>query len=102
MEKRTTRNVYDIPIVKCCASCKYKDYEDERHRKCILTDYRVKPNHLCGRWFMNDKLSKAGRGGGNIKKKAYLMYLLENISKGSIDEIRSSFESKYGSIYEVK
>ena len=61
---------------------------------------------------MSEQMEAAGRGGGQVKRRAYLRYLLELRADESladqlgirtphktIDQIRQEFEKNHGSIY---
>lgn len=96
------KNKYDTPIVMCCASCKFKEFKDEKYRTCKLGYSRTKPNYICAAWEMADNLDSAGRGGGGIKKREYLQFVINNLNKGSLEEIQREFEKEHGSIWAVK
>ena len=107
------RNSHEIEVKKCCASCRYKDLTRlMTARFCTQHSKSVKPKCCCKQWAISDQLEAAGRGGGQVKRREYLRYLLEVRSDESladqlgirtphksIDQIRSEFEKNHGSIY---
>ena len=107
------RNSHGIEVKKCCASCRYKDLTRlMTARFCTEHNKRVKPRECCYEWAISDQLEAAGRGGGQVKRREYLRYLLEVRSDESladqlgirtphktIDQIRQEFEKNHGSIY---
>ena len=107
------RNSHGIEVKKCCASCRYKDLTRlMTARFCTKHHKGVKPKCCCEQWAISDQLEAAGRGGGQVKRREYLRYLLEVRSDESladqlgirtphksIDQIRSEFEKNHGSIY---
>ena len=64
-------NRYGAGIVKCCASCTHKVI-DTRSRICDCGGGIVKPSDLCTDWQVQKGLENAGKGGGKVKKRAYL------------------------------
>ena len=118
------RNSHGIEIKKCCASCRFKDLTRlMTARFCTQHHKSVKPKGCCKQWAISEQLEAAGRGGGQVKRRAYLRYLLEvraderlrvgERSSGmrladqlgihaphkSIDQIRQEFEKNHGSIF---
>ncbi len=72
----------------------------------------VKRYHVCGKWEMSEGLQMAGSGYGKVKRWEYLQYLLKireeeslavqnglRIKVKTVEEIRTEFESLYGSVY---
>lgn len=100
VHKEFFKNRFGCSIVKCCASCKHKQY-DNNNRKCEIDGSAVRPDYLCSdRWEMSDKLDNAGKGGGKVKRREYLMSVLSDKSVGlSLASIREDFEKVHGSIY---
>lgn len=107
------KNSHGIEVRECCASCRYKDLTRLINSR-FCTEHRkgVKPKHCCERWALSEQLEAAGSGRGKVKRKAYLRYLLEvredesladqlglQFPHKTIDQIRSEFETKNGSIY---
>ena len=113
MKHQVTRNQHGIEIKKCCASCKHKDLTRlVLARYCSQHHEKVKPRECCEQWEMSEQMEAAGSGGGKVKKKAYLKYVLDvredesladqlgiKFPHKSIDQIRKDFEEKNGSIY---
>lgn len=101
-----TKNSNGIPVKMCCASCKYKQFDKGDKRVCTNGEGAVRPDSYCGDWEMREGLDKAGMGGGMIKKKSYLMYVL-NYPQPEIpfyhvplQQIREEYEKKLGTIYQ--
>ena len=106
MEKIFKKNKYGIDVVMCCASCAHNlGAKTEHTRICEAGEGEVRPTSLCTAWEMKDSLNDAGKGGGNVKKSDYLMFLLkfeqpkDAAYRVSIDDIRKMYEKKHGSIY---
>ena len=113
MKRQVTRNQHGIEVKKCCASCKHKDLTRlVLARYCSQHHEKVKPRECCEQWEMSEQMEAAGSGGGKVKKKAYLKYVLDvredesladqlgiKFPHKSIDQIRKDFEEKNGSIY---
>ena len=107
------RNEHGIEIRECCASCKHKDLTRLiSSRFCLQHHKKVKPRGHCKEWAMSEQMEAAGSGGGKVKKKAYLKYVLQvredesladqpkvQIPHKTLTEIRRDFEAKNGSIY---
>lgn len=113
MKHQVTRNQHGIEVKKCCASCKHKDLTRlVLARYCSQHHEKVKPRECCEQWEMSEQMEAAGSGGGKVKKKAYLKYVLDvredesladqlgiKFPHKSIGQIRKDFEEKNGSIY---
>ena len=113
MKHQVTRNQHGIEVKKCCASCKHKDLTRlVLARYCSQLHEKVKPRECCEQWEMSEQMEAAGSGGGKVKKKAYLKYVLDvredesladqlgiKFPHKSIGQIRKDFEEKNGSIY---
>ena len=113
MKRQVTRNQHGIEVKKCCASCKHKDLTRlVLARYCSQHHEKVKPRECCEQWEMSEQMEAAGSGGGKVKKKAYLKYVLDvredesladqlgiKFPHKSIGQIRKDFEGKNGSIY---
>ena len=107
------RNIHGIEVKECCASCRFKDLTRlMTARYCTARNKSVKPKGCCKQWAISDQLEAAGRGGGQVKRREYLRYLLEvrsdesladqlgiHAPHKSIDQIRQEFETNHGSIY---
>ena len=100
--KETVLNKNDVPIVKCCASCAYKLYYGDATRFCKEREKKVKPNYKCELWKMSNTFVNLMPGGGGVKKKKYLQYMLNHPVRGGIDKIRYDYEKENGSIYLIK
>lgn len=94
--KEFAKNQYSIPIVKCCASCaKHDQCGDEDLRICKPTGRKHRYDYLCGSsWVMSENLSNAGKGGGKVKKSAYLKFVIEHGKSMAED-----WEREHGSRY---
>ena len=113
MKRQVTRNQHGIEVKECCASCKHKDLTRlVLARYCSQHHEKVKPRECCEQWEMSEQMEAAGSGGGKVKKKAYLKYVLDvredesladqlgiKFPHKSIEQIRRDFEEKNGSIY---
>lgn len=112
------RNAFGVSVKKCCASCAFKVLDNSR-RLCKKGEGSVPSNWLCEDWDMAEGLKKAGRGGGNIKKKEYLYNVLKRqeeddelfakaAQKGlayrrtPITEIRAAFTKGGKSLYSIR
>lgn len=86
-------------IKKCCASCRHKMIDEEGGRVCLLMQLMVKQQFKCHKWHMAKALCKAGRSQGMIKRREYLMYVLEVRMQGcdeTPDSLRKRFEAETG------
>lgn len=113
MKHQVTKNQHGIEVKKCCASCKHKDLTRlVLARYCSQHHEKVKPRECCEQWEMSEQMEASGSGGGKVKKKAYLKYVLDvredesladqlgiKFPHKSIGQIRKDFEEKNGSIY---
>lgn len=105
MDKEFFKNEFGVNIVKCCASCKHKEFGKTGTRVCTNGEGEVKPSYLCSDWEMSERLAKAGKGGGPVKKARYLQYVLnyeqpkEPQYHVPLKAIRAEYEKLYGSIY---
>ena len=98
------KNINGINIVKCCASCK-KCMISKNARVCIIGQGIVSPSYLCGSWALKEAYYYIGKGDGNIKKRDYLRFVIDNISsdkKKPLALLREEFTSKQGTIYEIE
>ena len=109
------KNQNGIEIKACCASCRHKDLTRlMTARYCLLHHKSVHHCESCNEWAMSVAMKAAGSAAGKVKRKAYLMYVLEvredesladqlglsQFPHKTLDEIRKDFEQKNGSIYE--
>lgn len=106
-------NSHGVEIKACCASCRFKDLTRlMTSRFCTQHHQSVKPDERCGQWALSDQLAAAGSGGGKVKRREYLRYVLEvradeslaaqlgiRTPQKTIDQIRQEFENKNGAIY---
>ena len=110
----SVRNAHGCKIKKCCASCQHKDVANDGTKVCSLILEKVEQKSKCKKWKMVDSLKNAGKGGGKVKRKEYLIYVQEVRSSENDDikygiiteqerktlgEIRRMFTEKFGSIY---
>ena len=73
-----THNEQGVLVKRCCASCTHKDLTSMRSkRRCKIRDCDVKSCNVCSLWQMSKQVRVAGQGMGMIKRKEYLMYLME-------------------------
>lgn len=115
MEGIFYKNKFGVSIKKCCASCKFKQM-DVRVRFCTRGEGIVSPHSICEDWTMNPDLDNAGKGGGRIKKRSYLINCLDRLDEDNylaierkrkklphkrltLQHIRSDYEKKFGDIY---
>ena len=111
------RNSYGATIVKCCASCEYKRFNN-KYRLCLLGEGSVPPSYVCKKWRMSPDYSKVGKGDGRIKKREYLLYVIDRqmeedikaekaakknelYRKATLGEIRREYMSRQKTIYET-
>ena len=64
----TAKNKYHIRVRRWCASCEYKEVENDGTRVCSRMQLKVPQSFVCPKWQMNDGLKNAGMSGGVIKK----------------------------------
>lgn len=62
-------NPYGVKILKCCASCHYKEVNNEGLRICVLANLIVKQKFVCSKYKLSDSLKVAGKGVGIVKHK---------------------------------
>jgi hypothetical protein len=78
MKKVFTRNTHGIVVKKCCASCAYKELSKaDVLRYCVRHEKEVSSSGLCSLWEMSKQAQLAGWSQGQVKRKEYLMYLME-------------------------
>lgn len=111
--KMYSENGYGMSVRRCCASCVHKALTGKlRYRKCLKHLCQVKAHNVCADWEMNKPSQKAGASEGKVKRREYLMYVLEvrqreaaaakqgnRVTRLSIGEIRQQFEEEHGTIY---
>ena len=124
----SVRNAHGCKIKKCCASCQHKCIESDGTRVCASMMLKVQQKFKCKKWQMSDGLKNAGKCDGKVKRKEYLIYVLEirsaerlrvgdgtsgmsdDIQNGiiteqerkTLEEIRMMFTEKFGSIYAME
>lgn len=77
MTKRTrtvwVKNEHHIKVRKCCASCQYKEIQNDGTRVCTLMQLIMGQRDKCKNWQMSDALRNAGlQNGGVVKLKGTL------------------------------
>lgn len=66
----TVINQYHIRVKKCCASCEFREIEEETGiRICTETQEPVKRNFLCPKWKLSAGLQQAGSARGKVISK---------------------------------
>ena len=94
IEVEITKNAFDVVVVKCCASCAYREIDVlSGHRKCYRHDKNVDRYNVCENWKMNRGARVAGVGGGKVKQKRYLDFAMnirlreqEALAAGTMDK----------------
>lgn len=108
----TMRNQHGIEIKMCCASCQHKVCNHDGSRVCSKMRLKVEQQFCCKEWTLaEESFSKAGRSGGKVKRREYLMFVFETrmqeqeaIDKGemtpdeqaTLDSLRRRFEEQTG------
>ena len=108
------RNENGINVKVCCASCKFREFEQEGDRICGRTQKYVVSSHRCKKWELHQQLRNAGQGIGKVKRWRYLSYYRElwiaqrdALETGRIDgskvkgveDFRKEYEKEYGKIF---
>ena len=62
----TTMNAYHIKVNKICASCKYKECQNDGTRVCQKMGLKVEQKYKCRQWEMADRLKNAGLHNGGV------------------------------------
>ncbi len=95
---------YGIKIKKCCATCIHRHPESEARRICDAGEGLVRPSDVCSNYEIIQKIvNNAGKADGRIRKKDFLMYVLDYPRnhdmrrEKSVDDIIEEYESEYGS-----
>ena len=109
VKKEFTKNRYCIDIVKCCASCVHRlPSKRDGVRLCAKGHGEHYLDYLCDDdWEMNPDLDNAGKGGGRVKRKAFLLMMADAYSGGLISTeqhrmLVEEWRRKYGSEYLAK
>lgn len=63
---KTVMNGYHIKVNKTCASCKYKECQNDGTRVCLKMGLKVKQNFKCSFWDMADGIKNAGMQNGGV------------------------------------
>lgn len=102
----TTKNRFNITIVKCCANCIHNiGAHDDTRRICGDGEGIVKLTDICASWAMRPALDNAGVGGGKVKSKQYLDFVRTYPQPENpkfhipLKEIRAEYQQQFGSIY---
>ena len=118
MNKRISNNMnvmlvnrYGITVKKCCASCQHKCTDTDGRRICGLMQIVVEQKFDCPKWELAEGQQNAGRSGGKVKRREYLMFVFETrmqeqeaIEAGkmlptevaTLDSLRKRFEEMTG------
>lgn len=117
IEITSVRNAHGCKVKRRCASCQNMCIKSDGTRVCALTMMNVPKTFDCKEWQMSEGLMNAGKSGGKVKRKEYLMFVQDvrsaendDIQSGkiteqerkSLEEIRQMFTEKYGSIYAIE
>ena len=110
-QKKSMRNQHGIEIRKCCASCQHKCTDTDGRRICGLMQIVVEQKFDCPKWELAEGQQNAGRSGGKVKRREYLMFVFETrmqereaIDNGillpedveTLDSLRKRFEVETG------
>ena len=92
VKKEFTRNAKGVRIVKCCASCQHCGIDGVREQVRICKNGRGEHSndYLCNDWTIRKKIDEVElKGDGRIKKPPYIMWLKEQVSKLSNENLDS-------------
>ena len=90
VKKEFTRNAHGVRIVKCCASCQHCGIDSVREqiRICGIGHGEHFNDYLCNDWTIRKKLDEIeSKADGKIKKPSYIMWLKEQVSKLSDENL---------------
>jgi hypothetical protein len=90
IKKEFTRNAHGVRIVKCCASCQHCGIDSVRDqiRICCNGHGEHFNDYLCNDWTIRKKLDEVeSKADGKIKKPSYIMWLKEQVSKLSDENL---------------
>ena len=59
-------NAYHISVKKMCASCQFKEVENDGERVCKKMKLKVRQQFCCCHWQMSDGLKNAGLQNGGV------------------------------------
>ena len=62
----TMKNAYGIGVNKWCASCRFKEVENDGTRTCLLMQAKVPQRFACQKWQLSDGLKNAGLQMGGV------------------------------------
>ena len=65
----TVINKYHIQVKKCCASCGFKEVDDDGVRICTETQEVVKRSFVCPKWKLSKGMQQAGSSRGKVRSK---------------------------------
>ena len=65
----TVINKYHIRVKKCCASCGFREVDDDGVRICTETQERVGKTDLCPKWKLSKGMQQAGSSRGKVRSK---------------------------------
>ena len=65
----TVINKYHIQVKKCCASCGFREVDDDGVRTCKETQERVGKTDLCPKWKLSKGMQQAGSARGKVCSK---------------------------------
>jgi hypothetical protein len=61
------KNDYHIKVRKSCASCQFKQVDEDGVRICTKMQLIMGQRDKCKQWQMSDNLKNAGKSGGVVK-----------------------------------
>lgn len=94
--EQQVKNNFGINIKVCCASCRFKEYKDDKERICTLSHGVTTPKEFCTSWKMAEGLMNIGKGTGRVKRKTWFDYVkIHGFSEKTVHD----FEHQYGSRY---
>jgi hypothetical protein len=92
VKKEFTRNAHGVLIVKCWASCQHCGFDGLREhvRICANGHGEHSNDYLCNDWAIKNKLNDIDlKADGKIKKPHYIMWMREQVSKLSNENLDS-------------
>ena len=74
----TANNLYGQSVKRICASCGYKQVENDGTRVCQLMNIKVSQRMVCQKWQMCDGLKNAGlQNGGVVRLRGTLEVIIK-------------------------
>ena len=71
-------NAYHISVKKMCASCQFKEVENDGERVCKKMQLKVRQQFVCCHWQMSDGLKNAGlQNGGVVRQRGTLEIVID-------------------------